>query len=183
MVCTLKAHSSHCAGTGTMMKRAENPLILINFSSHLICSLRLKPGTHLASCSASSNMVTLLTLTSTALVGYLVWATVASQFFHQVWSISLVSFLLLLNAAIRQQSQLESCALWILTILVGAFCIALSPLQVFIFKLDSTYLDSRLPDTWEPYDGEEDAENTDRPPISVEYVFNDEALRVTGAHN
>jgi hypothetical protein len=54
---------------------------------------------------------------------------------------------------------------------------------VFIFKLDSTYLDSRLPDTWEPYDGEEDAENTDRPPITVEYVFNDEALQVTGAHN
>lgn len=103
-------------------------------------------------------------------------ATIVSIFFHQVWSISLISFLLA-DAAIRQQSALESCAIWVLAVLAGAFCLALSPLQLFIFKFRGAYEDSRLPDTWEPH-GREGAKDPSRPPISAEYVSNRKLLRV-----
>jgi hypothetical protein len=124
-------------------------------------------------------MVALLTLSITGLVGYLAWATTASVFFHQVWSISLISVLLLANATTRQQqSLLESCAVWILTVLVGAFCLALSPLQLFLFKFKGAYADSRPPDVWEPNDAE-DAKNPNTPPITAEYVSDGEVLHVT----
>jgi hypothetical protein len=70
---------------------------------------------------------------------YFCWAAIVSgKLFHQVWATTLLFLVFLADKCMQQESTIHSLLYGILCLLNLAICIALSPVQVFLFTQKTT---------------------------------------------
>ncbi|PON25472.1 Mut11, partial [Trichoderma gamsii] len=99
---------------------------------------------------------------------YFCWAAMVSrELFHQVWAITLLFLVFLTDKCFQQDSTIHSFFYGTLCVLNLAVCIALSPVQVFLFKQKATYQTPKRLDEFLPKSAPGSRRN---PSISVDLV-------------